>query len=174
MSRTIRLSSVILAMAGLLAIGSGATASAAVQDPVPIGPNEFFIGLVNGSNGVSSPAIIQTSCFGPVQPGQTGHPLPGQTVEVQEVVPVSVGTVGYTGNADSITAYLGWPYPAAATTLEPVATFSSYYVKEPIPVTLTVPCGGQGAMVFVPNAPPNVAAPTGRSDTVPVTFEGQP
>lgn len=170
----IRRSSMILGIAGMLAIGPTAVAAASpVQDPVPIGPNEFFSGLVNGSEGTSSPAVIQTNCFGPIQPGQTGNPLPGQTVEVEQVQPpvLQGGDIGFTGSARSISAYVAWPYPAAATTIELVATFGSYYVQEPIPVTITVPCAGQGAMLFVP-APGNSTG--GSTATVRVTFLGQP
>jgi hypothetical protein len=53
---------------------------------------------------------------------------------------------------------------------ELVATFTSYYVVELIPVTLTVPCSGQGTMSFVP-APVNS---TGHPATVRVTFLSQP
>jgi hypothetical protein len=168
----VRLSSMILAMTGLLALGPAAAAAAGpVQDPLPIGPNEFFSGLVNGSDGSASPAIIKTNCFGAIQPGQTGNPVPGQTAEVKLVrPPVSTNDVGYTGSAHAITAYLVWPFPATVTTTELVATFSSYFVLEPIPVTLTVPCGGQGEMLFTPTP----ANSTGRTATVRVTFLGQP
>lgn len=174
MFRKIRLWPMIVAVTGLLAIGPAAAAATLgpVPDPVPIGPNEFFSGLVNGSDGISSVAAIQTNCIGPVQPGQTGHPLAGQTVEVTLAKPpvTAGGDVGYTGSAHSITASLAWPWPAATTTMELVATFGSYYVKEPIPVTLTVPCGGQGAMLFAPTP----ASATGSTATVRVTFESQP
>jgi hypothetical protein len=172
MSGKVRLTSTILAMTGLLALGPAAAAAAGpVQDPVPIGPNEFFSGLVNGSDGISSPAVIKTNCIGPVQLGQTGNPLPGQSVEVKLVQPpVSANNVGYTGSARAITAYLVWPYPAAVTNTELVATFTSYFVLEPIPVTLTVPCAGQGEMLFAPTP----SSSTGRPATVRVTFLGQP
>lgn len=168
----VRLSSMILAMTGILALGPAAAAVAAVQDPVPIGPNEYFSGLVNGSTGVTSAAVIQTNCFGPVQPGQTGHPLAGQSVEVELAQPpVSAnGDIGFTGNATSITAFLSWPFPASTTPTQLVAKFSDYYVKEPIPVTLTVPCGGQGAVTFTPAS----SSTTGRPATVVVTFLSQP
>lgn len=133
---------------------------------------EYFSGLVNGSDGITSAAVIQTNCFGPVQPGQTGHPLAGQSVEVELAKPpVSAnGDIGFTGNANSITAFLSWPYPASTTAPQLVAKFSDYYVKEPIPVTLTVPCGGQGAVTFTPAS----SSTTSRPATVVVTFLSQP
>lgn len=172
MSRKVRLSSMIVAVTGLLAIGpAAAAATGPAPAPSPIGQNQFFSGLVNGSDGFSKPAIIQTTCIGPVVPGETGHPLAGQTVEVTPALNTGNGNdLGYTGSATSIAASLGWPYPGAFTNLEPVAKFSSYFVQEPIAVTLTVPCGGTGAMVFAPVQ----GGTTGRSATVPVTFESQP
>lgn len=166
----VRRLSLILAATGALAVATATAAAASpVQDPVPIGPNEFFSGLVNGSNGISSPAVIKTNCFGPVVVGETGHPLPGQTVEV-ELAPSPVNSVeGYTGSASSITAFLTSPNSSAAAP-PVIATFTSYYVAEPIPVTLTVPCWGQGTVSFVPT-PPNS---TGHPATVSVMFEGQP
>lgn len=170
MSGKIRRSSLILVIMGAFAIGTAATAAASpVQDPVPIGPNEFFSGLINGSDGVSSPAVIETNCFGPVVPGETGNPLAGQTVEVQLAQAANSSAVGYTGSASSITAYLTSPNSAGAMP-EPIAAFTSYYVKEAIPVTLTVPCSGPGTVAFVPT-PPNS---TGHPATVSVTFEAQP
>jgi hypothetical protein len=172
MSRKTRRLPLILAMTGALTVATAAAASASpVQDPVPVGPNEFFAGLVNGSDGVSSPAVINTSCFGPITQGETGHPLAGQTVEVEPAqVPVS-SAAGYTGNASSITAFLTWP-ASSVSAPELVATFTSYYVAEPIPVTLTVPCGGQGEVSFVPT--PTSTPSTGRPATVQVTFLSQP
>lgn len=172
MSARVRRSSMIFAATAMFVLAPAAVAAASpVQDPIPIGPNQFFSGLVNGSTGLAAPAEIMTDCFGPIQPGQTGHPLPGQTVEVELAsAPVSTGDVGYTGSARSITAYLAWPYPTATTPPELVATFGSYYVPQPIPVTLTVPCAGTGAVSFVPTPDSN----TGRTATVRVTFVGQP
>jgi hypothetical protein len=168
----VRRSSLILAATGALAVATaGAAAASPVQDPVPIGPNEYFTGLVNGSSGISSPAVINTDCFGPIVQGETGHPLPGQTVEVELAQAPISSLAGYTGNASSITAFLTWPAASVAAP-ELVATFTSYYVAEPIPVTLTVPCGGSGEMSFVPV--PVVSPSTGHAATVNVTFLSQP
>lgn len=172
MLRKLRRSSLILATAGALAVATASAAAASpVQDPVPIGPNQFFIGLVNGSDGISSPAVISTNCFGPITQGETGHPLAGQTVEVELAQPPVSSDAGYTGNADSITAFLSWQ-AASVSAPELVATFTSYYVAEPIPVTLTVPCAGQGDVSFVPTAASTPS--TGHPATVSVTFLSQP
>lgn len=166
-------------VAGLLAIGPAAAAATMgpIPSPPPIGPNQYFSGLVNGSDGITSPAIIKTDCIGPVTPGQTGHPTAGQTVEVVLAQPTGAGgDLGYTGNANSIAAALAWPWPSATTAPAPVATFSSYNVAEPISTKLIVPCGGQGGMLFIPGSAisSGSANPPGRTATVVVTFEGQP
>ena len=115
---------------------AAAVAAAQVQDPVPIGPNQAFVGLVNGS---SSKAVIEMACFGPSRPGERGHPLAGQTLEVQPVGPVANPVAwGGTGDARQITATY-----AISNTLEVVlAKFSSYYVKAPLSTRLWFPCSG--------------------------------
>ena len=160
-----------LGLAGLLLACAPSVAEAAtpVQDPVPIGPGQFFSGLVNGSYGSPGPVAIRTNCFGPIQPGQTGNPLPGQTVEVVLTNPAA-SIQGYTGTAaNSIIAYLGFPTPTQPP-VQQVAKFTSYFVTEAIPVTLTVPCSGNGAMSFVPSP----GSPTAHPATVQVFFQSQP
>jgi hypothetical protein len=156
----------------LLAFAPAATAAASPVT-VPVGPDQFFGGLVNGSNGsTNAPVPIQTSCIGPITPGETGHPLPGQTVEVVLANPASSSIQGYTGSAaKSIIADLIFtPTPTGPTYIEQVATFTSYDVIEPIPVTLTAPCSGDGVMSFMPNP----GSPTAKPANVPVVFLSQP
>jgi hypothetical protein len=155
----------------LLAIAPAATAAAS-PPTVGVGPDQFFGGLVNGSNGTTAPAPVQTSCRGPVTAGETGHPLPGQTVEVLLASPASSSRAGFTGSAaKSIIADLIYtPTPTGPTFIEQVATFTSYNVAAPIPVTITVPCGGSGEMSFMPNPGSQTAKPA----TVPVVFVSQP
>ena len=157
-----------LAIPALLMIALAA-APAAAQPPFggPIGPNQVFGGLVNGSTGDPTPATIRMGCFGPVRPGQTGHPLAGQTVEVfrPEVI---MGHFGFTGSAaNSIEALFGPPPPAPAS---PGVVLHSYGVAMAIPTSLTLPCFGDGQVSFVPL--PN--SPTARTAVVPVRFVGQP
>jgi hypothetical protein len=59
----------------LITAVTAAPASAAIIDPAVIGPNQYFSGVVNGHTGH---ATINMACFGPIRPGQTGHPLAGQ------------------------------------------------------------------------------------------------
>lgn len=159
-----------LGLACLLLAAAPAATAAASPVTVPVGPDQFFIGLVDGSN--STPVPIQTSCAGPVTSGETGHPLPGQTVEVVPGSSDSSSIEGFTGSAaTSIIADLIFtPTPTGPTFIEQVATFTSYDVIEPIPVTLTVPCSGNGEMSFMPNP----GSPTAKPASVPVVFLSQP
>jgi hypothetical protein len=152
----------LTAVVGGLAAAPAATA--AVQDPLPIGPNQSFVGLVNGDQ---SNATIKMACAGPVQPGELGHPWPNQYTEV-ELSPLGQ-VAGFTGQARSIRATLIAPVPA--TTPPPIlATFDSYYVQIPISTSLLLPCGGPGKIDFAPV----LGGPLARSWDVNVTFVGLP
>src|SRR5450631_1402292 len=107
----------------LLAL-SAVAVSAAVMGPTAlsaagpgqgrVGPNQVFAATVNGQSGVVTPAEIQMACFGPIRPGQTGHPLPGQTVEVFRPEAI-VAATGFTGpNAKYIQAFFRVPPPPPA------------------------------------------------------------
>jgi hypothetical protein len=173
MRNTSRRLPLTLSLACLLLAFAPAVTAAASPVTVPVGPDQFFGGLVNGSNGsTNAPVPIQTSCIGPITPGETGHPLSGQTVEVVLANSAGSSIEGYTGSAaTSIIADLIWsPTPTGPTYVEQVATFTSYDVIEPIPVTITVPCGGDGVMSFVPNPGSSTARPA----NVPVVFLSQP
>ena len=153
--------------AGASAVGAGfaAAQSSVVQDPVPIGPNQPFLGSVNG---VSSNAVIRMACFGPVHPGETGHPMAGQTVEVR--FSSAQAGPGFTGTARRIAAVLSYPTPVANPVATVLATFSSYYVPAPISTALTLPCYGSGRVTF---SPLNGGAKA-RAAVVKVSFVGQP
>jgi hypothetical protein len=112
-----------------------------------IRPNQEFVGLVNGSTGQQSPAVIKVACPGPEQ-GKTTHPLPHQTLAVS--LPASTGgTVGNTGpDATHINAYFGIPPSGAAS--GGLATFKHYGHKKPIPTSITVPCSGKAYITFLP------------------------
>jgi hypothetical protein len=146
---------------GAIAAFPGAAFAGPVQDPVPIAPNQLFVGLVNGT---SSSAVIQMACFGPVHPGQTGHPFAGQTVEVQR----SLEGPGFTGKARRIAATLS--SPEATTVAVTLGKFSSYFVAAPIPTALRLPCYGSGSVAFRPVGGRSKA----RAAIVDVFFEGQP
>lgn len=145
-----------------LLVGTATPALAAprvVVDPGPIGPNQAFIGLVNGQSGASRVAV---TCDGPIDIVRTGHPVAGQTFKVSSVVTGSTELPGFTGSdAKSITAGLG---PSSATV--PSVAFSFYEVTAAIPTSLVVPCSGTGAVVFTPSR----TSSTSRSAVVEVTF----
>lgn len=144
----------------LLALAASPAASAAthpVQDPVPIGINEYFTGLVNAHP--PGTASIDVSC---AAGASTGHPVAGQPVEVEPASSAGVTDTGYTGSAGtSIKATL-----SPGTTTAVIASFTSYYVKVNIPTTIIVPCSGSGTVTFAPSP----TSSTARSATLPVTF----
>ncbi|PZS23754.1 MAG: hypothetical protein DLM54_00795 [Acidimicrobiales bacterium] len=142
--------------------------------PLPGGnqvrPNHTFGGLVNRSNGFSSPATIRMACFGPVRPGQVGHPMAGQSVEVfrPEAIRGHFGNTGAKGH--SIEAYVGGSSANAIPPEMYVATFYRYDVAKAIPTSLELPCGGGGVVTFAPRP----GSPTAHPATVAVNFVGQP
>lgn len=143
-----------------VAVPSVAFASSPVQDPLPIGPNQSFIGLVNG---VSSDAVIKMVCPIPLAAGETGHPLGGQTVEVETALTVSTPD-GFTGSAATqIDAIFSAP---TAANVNPPIEFSGYFIQEPIPTTDVFPCSGPGVVSFVPLP----TSPTARGYAVSVVF----
>lgn len=160
----IRRLAVGVAIGAIALFGSAAVAAAQVQDPVPIGPNQSFVGLVNGS---SSNAVIEMACFGPSQPGEYGHPLAGQSLEVQPVGPVANPIAwGFTGTARQIEATF-----AISNTLEILlASFSSYYVVAPLSTSLSFPCSGTAVIPFTPVD----GGPLARPWNTTVTFVPQP
>jgi hypothetical protein len=154
----------LVVTAGILTAVTAAPAWAdPVIDPAPIGPNQYFYGLVNNQAGH---ATIQMGCFGPIRPGQTGHPLPGQTVKVFPVPPPTTNDLGFTGSAAHAIA-VRFPLPTAVNT--PVI-LRDYAVSADIPVSLTLPCSGTGTVAFVPEP----TSPTAHTATVTVSFVGQP
>ncbi|WP_042364123.1 hypothetical protein [Streptacidiphilus neutrinimicus] len=152
-----------LGLAAVLATAVAPAAHAAgVVDPAPIGPNQFFTGLVDGA---STDAAIQMACFGPVTAGETGHPLPGQTVEVLPAPASGTVDVGYTGSAATdVVVNFG---PVSTT---PPVTLGFYAVKVAIPTSLVLPCAGTGTVAFVPEP----GSATARSATLTVRYVPQP
>jgi hypothetical protein len=156
-------------IAASIFVGSFALSSAQSPGPEPIGPNDFFGARVNGSTGYPDSATIFMACFGPIRPGQTGHPLPHQNVSVFEAGG-NVGHFGFTGpRATSIGAFFGPPPPGA--TSAGYVPISHYDTRVAIPTSLTLPCAGSGTVTFVPLP---MSPPTSRSLGVPVRFVGQP
>ena len=152
-----------IAAATLVATAAAPAFADGVVDPAPIGPNQYLIGQVNDQSG---PATIRMACFGPVVPGQTGHPLAGQTVRALPVVPPVSSVDGYTGSAAKSIAVAISPSSAAASAI----ILDDWAVPAAIPTTLTLPCGGTGVVTFAPMP----TSATARAATVTVSFVGQP
>jgi hypothetical protein len=148
--------------AALALIATVAPSAAAVQDPIPVGPNAYFTAQVNG---VSAQAVIKVVCPGPVSSTSTGHPISGQTLEVFRLLPPTTVTVGYTGSAaHQIDAIFSAPPSAAG---NPPVVLSSFFAPVAIPTSLVLPCGGSGVVSFVPIP----TSPTARGFAVTVVFE---
>ena len=148
-----RLAIVLIASAVVVLLGAfGGVATAGF----PIMPHQPFGGLVNGRR---ANAIVRMACFGPIRPGETGHPFGGQTLEVIE------GPYGgYTGSLGKSVVARFREDPSVST------TFTHYDTPQPIPTSLNLPCGGSGLVVFSPEPD----SPTARSATVTVNYVGQP
>jgi len=146
-------------MTGLITAALSVTLSAAasaarapVPDPVPIRPNQLFRGFVNGHP--PGTAVIKVLCPGPAQ---TGHPIPRQPVVVKPAPSPTSTDTGFTGSLGTkIVASLNFgPTPA----IVHIATFTSYFVTVNIPITITVPCSGSGAVFFTPAPGSSTAKP---------------
>lgn len=157
----------------LIVLGGSVTvlpAGAAVK----VGPNQYFTGVINGHEGnTATPIPIQMACFGPVRRGETGHPMAGQTLAVQQLFPPSAtaGSLGFTGNDREIGVFFNGPPPITrngAATATPI--FKRYDLSKPLPTELTLPCEGTGTVYFTPIP----VVPPSRTATVPVAFVGQP
>lgn len=154
-----RLSSRIAIGSALAVAAIGTLAAASPASAATVGPNQYFVGQVFGSTAQS---VILVEC-GPVQ--ATGHPAPGQTVDVLQLLPPVATTAGYTGDlAVEIDAALVFPASSANAPV-PIATFTQYSLKLPIPTSILVPCGGTGVMNFSP-----YPLDSGRPSNVQVTF----
>jgi hypothetical protein len=155
----VRLASVIAVLVLTSTVSAGASPGGAV------GYRQAFVGRVNGS---FDGATIDMACFGPITPGQTGHPMAGQVLQVlSPLPPVVVGPIhpGNTGSAaTSIVARLR---DAPRTVL---ARFTNYSQTKEISTSAELPCAGTGVVRFVPR--PRSA--TSRAAWVTVSFVGQP
>lgn len=129
------------------------SAGAAIPPQGKVGPHQYFEALVNGQTGIGTSVPIKMACFGAVHPGEKGHPMAGQTVEVMRPLVIVFGHSGYTGkNATSIMAFFG-PPPPTPSPVPPSAstvTFTHYGIKKPIPTSLLLPCYGTGLVYFIP------------------------
>jgi hypothetical protein len=150
----------IASVPALIALGSLALASPA--HAVAVGPGQYFTGKVFGTSTASSESVIEVAC---PSAAAVGHPLPGQYVEVNLVIPPVSTTAGYTGSeAVEIDASLFYTQGTLSVDL-PIATFTQYSVESPISTSITVPCSGSGVMSFSP-----YPLDSGKPSDVGVTF----
>jgi len=131
------------------------TAASAAANPVPIGPNQYFAGLVNGTH---NRPVIYMICPGPTFPGQTGHPESGQNVSVTQTTALTAGFTGSLANSIVVT----FPGPVSNTAI----TLKFYDTPAAIPTSLFLPCSGTGQVRYNPEP----TSPTARADVVTVTF----
>jgi hypothetical protein len=125
---------------------SAALAGVAVACPAAgaenaVGPDQAFVGRVNGSFG---DAAVKVICAGPG--ARRGHPAPGQQLAVlSPPPPVAAGTVVSVGQ----TGTRGRAIIARFSDDASVATrFGHYFAEMAIPTSLSLPCGGEGRVVF--------------------------
>jgi hypothetical protein len=167
MKRALRIAVVLcLPMVALVAVSQAAGAAHKV------GPHQYFIGVIDGTDGNTAiPIPIQMACVGPLRPGETGHPIGGQTLAVHQLFPPTIAdTLGETGNDSTIDVFFGAPPPATFHAAAKTIRFVHYDMTKGLPTSLTFPCSGTGTVWFVPIpvVPPSQAA------AVPVEFESQP
>ena len=160
--RTRRIVAGVVVTLSLFAGAGGASAATPISK---ILPDQQFVGLINGTNnGTGQNVTVKMACFGPVRPGQTGHPFGGQPVEVAKAEVIA--TFGYTGSlGTSIVAN----FPSTGATPQRLP-FTDYGAPQNIPTTWFFPCYGSGTVVFSPQP----TSPTAKSFTVTVNFVGQP
>jgi hypothetical protein len=122
-----------LVAAAALCVGVAATAAGTL-----IGPQQHFVGFVNGHTGK---AVVYTVCPGPASDGETGQVETGQTFEVARAK-TKGGDTGVFGRI------LAWfvPQPGGARPVQ--VGFTRYRSPKPIPSTVRVPCGGTGRVEF--------------------------
>jgi hypothetical protein len=158
----------VAVLAGAIPVVAGASTAGNKGGAGKVGKNQYFTASVNGQSGINSPAVITVACLGPLTPGETGHPLAGQTLEVTRSPAVSVTDLGFTAaHGKQISVFFGAPPPVSGAGTSGVVTFTKYGVSQAIPTSLTVPCSGSGTISFVPLP---ITPPTSRDATVPVVY----
>jgi len=172
-TRRVRRAAVLGGLGVLVAvqvIAGAAVAGAQSPGGGRIRPNQVFGALVNGENGRSSPVEIQMACFGPLKPGETGHPLAGQTVAVFQPEDIN-GTFGNTGAyGHEIGAFFGPPPPGGSVPGGGPVIFHRYGTMK-MPTSEVLPCAGSGNVTFVPLP---MSPGTEKDVVVPVVYVGQP
>lgn len=134
MCRMLSALAVVLAMT-LSSFGVGTAVAAAREQ---IGPDQHFIGLVNGSN---DDPVVYTACPGPSSLDRRGHVVGGQTMSVAK----KAAGGGFTGPFSQVYA---WFAPTKSGTTPRQLKFTRYGRLRAIPTSVRVPCEGTGTVVF--------------------------
>jgi hypothetical protein len=167
--RNVRRSSVLLGLTAAACVAAvlPALASGPAQAGM-VGPMQFFTGVINGKDGNTIiPITIHMRCALPLKPGESGHPVRGQTLAVhQEFPPAAAGSLGQTGNDSEIGVFFAAPPPAAARPGTSTPVFTRYDRPKPLPTSLTLPCAGTSTVYFTPIP----VIPPSQSATAPVRY----
>ena len=107
-----------------------------------IGPNQPFVGRVNGS---FSNAAVTVICPGPSS--KSGHPASGQHLEVIFPPPVAYGTKVSVGDTGSKARKIIARFSNDAST---AITLTRLGVEVAVPTMLVLPCSGSGKVRFGP------------------------
>jgi hypothetical protein len=142
-------------------------AAAAPASATAVGPNQQFTADVNGHT--ISPAPINMACFGPVYPGETGHPMAGNYVELlpPSTTAANVGDTGSLGSAVNVSIIYD---EGDLVVVVPLGTITAYNTPLAISTSDVFPCDGSGTAAFDPTP----TSATARSVDLTVNFLGQP
>jgi hypothetical protein len=146
----VRLARVAVVAVAFLAATFGSDVALASS---PIGPNQHFVGLINGKH---RDAVIYTVCPGPAT--GNGPPQSGQTVAVRRVT--SGG--GDTGAGASVIY--------ARITPTTIVSMKRYGGAVAIPTSASVPCQGSGTVTFSTCPLPQPCGAGAEVDNVAVKF----
>ncbi len=172
MGTTARKTAVVLAASVSLLMVTALPAAAVAHK---VGADQYFTGVINGTDGnTANPIPLQMACFGPLTPGETGHPLGGQTLAVHQLFPpAGSSSLGETGNDTSIDVFFGAVPPGSAeavTSRSTTVSFTRYDKTKRLPTSLTLPCSGTETVWFVPIP----VSPPSQAQAVTVQLDSQP
>jgi hypothetical protein len=136
-------------------VAVAALAGTAHANPV-VGPNQNFIGVVNGA---TVNATVLVLCPGPLN---TGHPVNDNAEAILDGPSPSPVVPGFTGSSANALQVL----VSTSSLVEQIGTIKQYGVLLPFPSTLTLPCSGVGDVVFEPTP----GSPTSHPAIVNVRF----
>jgi hypothetical protein len=138
-----------------MVVGTAVPASATTS---PIGPNQHYVGIVNGKH---VGAIIDVVCPGPAGGNRTGPPTSNQIVKV-----VRVSSGG--GDTGSIAHEVWAEFNKDALH---VVGFTTYNSPKAIPTSVRLPCSGTGTVTFTTCFGTLPCAANAKDNVVAVTFE---